>query len=647
MSHQPPDEKEVKLNDEQEAIYEKFISAIEGSYPAKATDIAKANADILPPELLKQCINYRDALYSAIDEFSNFYMRGEYNPKGLEILLTMGADPNKKHAYQKTSAFENLISCIRIKYLPGSENIFQSFLEHGADPNAITETGSTIIALFLKYSKKRDDALVFLELLLKFGGNPNIIDSAGTSILSLLRNNMHVGMTNMLLDAIKKNPPPLEWQAYQARLDRAKKVGHVLGVTGAFKTQAPPGLPQPDFMTMQTGFGAYESNCYFLDCLQKYIERHSSLIAHNDDFSNFFQSLKGTNQYLSAQGKITDEMLAQRFKDKKLLIVPFGSPTHIISIALYGDYLVLCNRGRGKLETGTSIFKLTAEQKNKINTSFIQSLNSGRNRSIEEVLEQLSNLVDLNKPFARLPTKPQGYGTCSYVNQKATLEGALFLFELERLAPKTDEDREKAIVAAKKYARHEYKKFTKGSRDDEVDDLITEYVQEKSSDTENALLNRQMYLFLFERIIAEHHGQRKLDFAEIQRQQKHLDPDVVTNLIIALRKSRPAELNAMKKEIHAKKTLTVTLDGKQHTFRMSAGHFPYRRSRDSKMLAELRREARILSCLSETDRQDLLSRLPPEIDLMEPLLIFSKQDDIKDKKELDELATFIKQAPKI
>lgn len=151
--------------------------------------------------------------------------------------------------------------------------------------------------------------------------------------------------------------------------------------------------------------------------------------------------------YVKAVGTVTASDLLHRFNNKKYVVITVEWQGHTVAIVLYDDYLVVVNRGEGRLEGAgnTLIYKIKPEQ---ISAKFIASLTpTGRVITKEELNLKLATVVkDLNKPLFRLKTKDQGHDTCSADNlQNAEIEPLFFFKAIEIL-----QKREKQFAIAQK-----------------------------------------------------------------------------------------------------------------------------------------------------------------------------------------------------
>ncbi|MBN9288371.1 MAG: hypothetical protein BGO43_09065 [Gammaproteobacteria bacterium 39-13] len=168
-----------------------------------------------------------------------------------------------------------------------------------------------------------------------------------------------------------------------------------------------------------------------------------------------------------------EQAFLHRYQNNELVYITSGCPGHAVGIALYGDYLVYCNRGHGALEDnhGTKIYKLK-NGKDSITADFLLRLDEMIYKpegTIKDLHQALEEVVDLHNPIVSLPSKDQEHGNCGFANPKATIEAMLVLVENDG----NDEEHLKRIVKSRDRSnKNPYKKITEFMRDQAVDELI-------------------------------------------------------------------------------------------------------------------------------------------------------------------------------
>lgn len=144
--------------------------------------------------------------------------------------------------------------------------------------------------------------------------------------------------------------------------------------------------------------------------------------------------------------KNSDPSLYHRYyTGENATILPGGWHQHCIGIGVKYDsntdktYISISNRGGGSIaicateqtkesvsdlkKAGTILYEISG----KLPQSFFEKMALENNRSSQEFNKALNQELSDAKLIAVLPARPQGHGTCAYVNLKRTIEGFLLI----------------------------------------------------------------------------------------------------------------------------------------------------------------------------------------------------------------------------
>ena len=115
-------------------------------------------------------------------------------------------------------------------------------------------------------------------------------------------------------------------------------------------------------------------------------------------------------------------------------ILTAGWLQHTLSIAFYGDYIILSNRGGGREKAGfgTRIYKRTPETEKLLSEEFIKNLEDPTVKS-ETILERVKQLLPPENFLEEMESEDQKHGTCSFVNHKSIMQPIFYLMERRRL----------------------------------------------------------------------------------------------------------------------------------------------------------------------------------------------------------------------
>lgn len=288
--------------------------------------------------------------------------------------------------------------------------------------------------------------------------------------------------------------PKREWKTSSTPLlemyHTVKKVGHVLGLSGKIKFQVDTTKyrfdPEGEYSTVSLQYIAEHLALY----QQKYPTEAGELITQAYQFSLSLAHLS-TNHYKPNAALL----FANRYHEGKLVYLSTGWEGHGIGLGFYGDYLIICNRGKdGDQHHGCQVYKI--KNKSKLTEEFFNKLGTWRFRDSKGLNAVLATVIDLDKPMLKFRCKGQRHGTCSYVNAKSIVEALIVLTQ----ASQNPTVNELADIYNTEYKRKKYKDFTRFVRDLEIDELIVNMFYAK----DKTLLH--FYANLSKEIIRQHHG---------------------------------------------------------------------------------------------------------------------------------------------
>lgn len=363
----------------------------------------------------------------------------------------------------------------------------------GADPNLCKENGHSA----LHYAVFNRNLALLKFLINDTNINSLSINQNGSTPLDCARK---MGLTEFVsilekreaLDR-KRGKETEESVIFNNTLHMIKKAGHVMGLSDTITIQRPNGKK---YAVETGGYDDYGSALILKEAVAKY--RATLQKSGNTQIESYFDKTHHAIDLAVALTKqdnaVDTKTLLETYKRDQIIIVPCGwdFPDHTITITLYKENLVICDRGSGAF-SATMVYQLP--NRALITEDFLKSLRNP-NSSMEEIFATLSDYagIDFYNEFIQLPTKEQKHGTCSFVNFKSALIGILFLLKLEECKDPT---------IAQKFAEKQYKAFTGSMRDTFLDNLLKEYATLKSKDS------KKTYLEVFALIIKEHHGQIK------------------------------------------------------------------------------------------------------------------------------------------
>ncbi len=225
-----------------------------------------------------------------------------------------------------------------------------------------------------------------------------------------------------------------------------------------------------------------------------------------------------TQREFLINGNPTEPSLIERFERGDGITFSTGWENHVVGLSLNKDikdgerYLIYSNRGsRKKFEhNGTLVIKIPGHKT--IRSDDLENFIPKRDSlSEKEMLDKINGMTDPNPPFMILPTKDQEIKNCSVANCKTLVIGIIalkkFIDEKNKMRPedRTPEALDKAKNQAMKYAKVEYKKYSKDLRDVKVNKLISGY---QSSVANGKFGMKEFYYNLLLKYLIAHHGQK-------------------------------------------------------------------------------------------------------------------------------------------
>lgn len=310
---------------------------------------------------------------------------------------------------------------------------------------------------------------------------------------------------------VKISDQAFQQEAFQQQLRLAKlikKAGHILGFRRIISGINPMGMSSEN---------AYNILKQCLDELPENSSFKNSTIEETVNVTmNFLRDNDTTSSY---------DLLINNYRAGKPTLLPIGWKNHDISVIIWNDVCILCNRGEDKLKNNISVFKINQEM---MTGKFLQTIMPREEvLTSSEVLNSLERLVgDLENPILTFTSQDQKYGTCAFVNLKSSLKPFLCFINLLDAEGETVEhfnseflkkylnsegEPDKELLDIMMDSKNSYKTFTRTIDDQMVKKLCEAYVKLPIDSEE-----RWVYDEMFSAILGEHHGQTR-DFKGRQR----------------------------------------------------------------------------------------------------------------------------------
>lgn len=345
----------------------------------------------------------------------------------------------------------------------------KTLLMHGADPNIANAKG--VLPLICAV-----DLPEVLNELLIGGANPFIHDNNGYSPLNVAMAAGNFKSVELLkefskrfMEKMKDDVAINEEILFGKRCVKVKEAGHVLGLSSKIKVKRGANVVE-----IETEGNFPQLSVKILNELLAAYQRENKLSNElQADFKEITEAFILCDKHLKYEDEKTFKELLERYKpsinDKngKIVAISTGWDRHAIGIGLRKGKAFVCNRGeKGDVNsvyghTFNAIFGIIDDDF--IDDQFIRDVH--KTVPPREMLNDIIfKKMDKTKPLTTFANKSQEHGTCSFANIKSLIESFLYDLKLDRLlemniAPKIADE------MAKKYAREEYKKFTKFIRD--------------------------------------------------------------------------------------------------------------------------------------------------------------------------------------
>lgn len=291
----------------------------------------------------------------------------------------------------------------------GHCNIIEKFLEKGAAIEARNEYGfSPLMSAALMKQEKA------VKKLLKKGANLEARDIEGRTalILTLLTQKNH--QESSITGLLKQKGAD---QDYAKEFIARKQLAHVWGIGGKsiYKANGEKRTFDLEGLTM----------CSAIGMLSRHVKTFfdTSILPNNetlskDDQTEIQETIDGA--FLTSS-KIHPEKVLERIAQNKPVLILGGSKKHAISMVIYNNQLVICNRGEGRSRHAVKYYHLPADR---INETLIQKLI--QDHSSTRKFNQMVSGLKL-KYLKGFKHKDQKVGNCTWAAGK-TAFGVLCRF---------------------------------------------------------------------------------------------------------------------------------------------------------------------------------------------------------------------------
>lgn len=348
-----------------------------------------------------------------------------------------------------------------------------------------------------------------VKILINLGANVQLKNEEGyTPLMLIASKNESLSQELISKGIITDDNIKLANEKYSF-LKTIKKSAHILG----FKQHIFD--IKPEAMKTHVGYALLK------ECLEK-----SSSLFQPNELVQIQQALNVTLDCLQENYlEINFEKLIERHQTGNPTIIPISWRGHDLTILMWNNVLVLCNRGEEGLKNSISVFRIPEEtyKKDDMLRDFLNSVmpKNQIRRSSKQTLESIYTLIGKNNienPILTFPSQEQQYGTCAFVNPKSSIHPFLcFLkllesqgtkpadFNYEFLAPFLEEvqnDKTDQFKKIKHEATTQYKQLTNTIRNQCIHELCDEFKTFPAGS-----LARSTYIELFVAILNAHHGQ--------------------------------------------------------------------------------------------------------------------------------------------
>ena len=363
---------------------------------------------------------------------------------------------------------------------------------------------------------------------------------------SLIDNARHFGLTSTikLLEDYKKqyeesikekvlssHSKPEELEKYEIAKNSVKiqyfimDKGHTLGLSHNIRYVDP--LTQTVRVQKTEGnfyHPALQHASYLLD------QYHKKLIekGNRNEQALFFGDIKDAMHAILEDSISGIQKAHERIAGGELTFLQAGWAGHGFAIAIYGNYLIVCNRGQRKYSSDPKImiYLLTPENKKKLTEPFIASLKEVQNIDPSIVLNRLAEVANPLNFLESIDAKEQAHGNCTDANFKSINKAILYLRKREVMAKEANKPESDLQIKklALQWAIEAYKDFTKDRRDQDIDDIISEY---NGNRIPKNVLDQLATLYLVERLFkpSKKTGKLALELNRVLRLLKAMTPE--------------------------------------------------------------------------------------------------------------------------
>lgn len=436
------------------------------------------------------------------------------NIKAATMLINSGAD--KKCLSERQANGETLLYSLLKKPILSSvdEAVFHFLCDpkNEVDPNiASPDTPLVLLA-------GSPEKLPLLQPLLQIGANlswPGVRSHARNC-----QNTLFINAINKF-EAETKHSHEIkqthEEQEAQERLEielLIKESGHILGLSDDLV---------PGDLSTEGNF-LFESYHLLQNIINQFYNADSELKRHFAPNAPIQDALSLATQYLEADGKITPQDFIKRHIEGKPVMIPIQwmekgqKKGHAITLIVWNDILVICNRGDKKLDECISVFEIPSD---KMTVEFLEAIMPTKtNIPPDIILTEIQKLVGYAPPILTIPSQIQKHGTCSFVNAKSSILVMLCFIELfEAISQKgefqfnstllksyiQDGKPLPPLLTAMQNAKIQYKLFTSEMRNFKVKELCNNF-KKLAGDSKKL---QSIYILLFKAILRQHPGKNK------------------------------------------------------------------------------------------------------------------------------------------
>jgi ankyrin repeat protein len=343
----------------------------------------------------------------------------------VDALIAAGANLNLQNSSGSTA--------LTLAAVNGNKLVVDALIAAEAELDLQDSSGSTALMFAASFGHK-----LIVEALITAGANPNILNNKGDcpffKVSRMRRNKDWKNIKKILMDEMKKTELGSELIALKKRLNSMVLLAHAWEIGGDINlivnkqnvTYELEGFKYPKILAKivkHTG-GFLES-----------VFRPGVGDIRGQMFDSLMETYTCSGTYMLKS--LDAPALLNRWKSGKPVLIPTGYSGHSIMVLLWGEYLVICNRGGDDLNVKIHLFDPEA---NKPERSDIEGLFESRKLDQNNWMQTIANVSKkLNcTPMDSLESSLNGIllsqkvGNCVY----ASSEGMAFIFlALSHLKP--------------------------------------------------------------------------------------------------------------------------------------------------------------------------------------------------------------------